>query len=238
MRKFVVIVIVGLFGATASAAAQTTGSATPDRAGRSSTLHFSIDGQSAPIGGRLPRALQVTAPAGFQVNPQAVAQRCSQESAKLNECPAHSSLGRGSLVVGVTAPNAGKVTVRTVTIPLLVFVHSNSKILAVAKLFGWQVVPGTVSTHPGFTVGFDPLPAGPPFPGVTYSLKRITLNLGATRVIKKRVKTQGGTRVTNQHLAYFRNPVSCHGGWKSSVSLTFRDGTAAQLSVPVPCSKS
>jgi hypothetical protein len=238
MRKIVLIVIVGLLGASASASAQTTGSATPKGAGRPSVLHFNIDGAAAPIGGRLPRAMEVQAPAGFQVTPQAVAQRCTQESAKLNECPAGSRLGRGSLVVSVTAPNAGAVTVRTVTIPLLVYVHSGTKILAVAKVFGWQVVPGTLSTHSGFTIGFDPLPAGPPFPGVTYALKGITLNLGATRVVKKRVKTQHGTRASSQRLNYFRNPPSCHGGWKSSVSLTFRDGTAAQLSVPVPCSKS
>jgi hypothetical protein len=238
MRKIVLIVIIGLLAAAASASAQTTGSATPNRAGQPSVLHFNIDGQAAPIGGRLPRALEVNAPAGFQVTPQAVAKRCSQESAKLNECPAGSMLGRGSLVVEVTAPNNGAVTVRTVTIPLLVYVHSNTKILAVAKVFGWQVVPGTLSTHSGFTVGFDPLPAGPPFPGVTYALKGITLNLGATRAVTHREKTNHGTKLTTRRLAYFRNPASCHGGWKSSVSLTFRDGTAAQLSVPVPCSKS
>ena len=238
MRKIVLIVIVGLLGAAASAAAQTTGSATPNRAGRPSTLHFNIDGTAAPISGRLPVGLQVNAPAGFQVDPKAVVQRCSQESAKLNECPAGSRLGRGSLIVGVTAPNAGTVTVRAVTIPLLVYLHSNTKILAVAKVFGWQVVPGTLSTHPGFAVGFNPLPAGPPFPGVTYALKAITLNLGATRMVKQRVKAKKGTRVTTQHLDYFRNPATCHGGWKSSVSLTFRDGTTTQLSVPVACAKS
>jgi hypothetical protein len=234
MRKLVLIVIVGLLGAAASAAAQTTASATPKAAGRATTLHFNIDGLAAPIGGRLPRGLQVAAPAGVQVNPLAIVGRCSQESAKLNECPASSRLGRGSLVVNVTAPNNGIVTVRTVTIPLLVYVHSATKILAVAKVFGWQVVPGTLNTHKGFTIGFDPLPAGPPFPGVSYALKQITLNLGATR----KVTIKKGAHVTRQRVDYFRNPSSCHGGWKSSVSLTFPDGTAAQLSVPVPCAKS
>ncbi len=193
----------GVLGAVAPAAALTTAVATPAKAGKPSTLHFDIDGAAPPISGRIPQTLQFKTPPGFRVNLQAIAKRCSEESAKLNECPAASLLGKGALVVGVTTPTQ----VRTVTIPLNVYLHSSTRILSVAKVFGWQVVPGTLVSHNGLVVSFSALPQGPPFQGVTYALDRITLDFGATRVITKRV----GKSVRRRRLYLIKEPGGLHG---------------------------
>lgn len=231
MRRIVLlIIIVCLLGAAAPAAAQVTATATPNRAGQASTLHFDLDGLAPPIGGRIPLALQLSAPQGFKLNPKAVAKRCSQESAKLNECPRASRFGRGVLVVHVTAPDQN----RDVTIPLNVYLHSRKTILAVAYVFGWQVVPGTLSTQNGISVTFNPLPAGPPFPGVSYALKRITFDFGAKRMVKHRVK--GKRHAKKRRVSLIRNPATCSGSWESSISLTFRDGSVTPLTAPTPCS--
>jgi hypothetical protein len=229
MHKTILSTLTVLLAAAAPAAALTAATATPDKAGKPSSLHFDIDGLAAPIGGRIPLTLQLKTSPGFRVNLQAIAKRCSQESAKLNECPAASRFGRGVLVVGVTTPQG----VRTVTIPLYVYLHSNTKILAIARVFGWQVVPATLDAHHGLVVRFDPLPQGPPFAGITYALKRITLDFGATRMISKRA----GTRVRKTRVSLIRNPTRCRGSWSSSVVLTFKVGPAASLGTPTACSK-
>ena len=94
-----------------------------------------------------------------------------------------------------------------------------------AFVFGWRVVPGTVSTADGgLVVDFDPLPAGPPFEGVTYRLKRIAFDLGADRVVKKRkvrrVNGKRKVRVTKKRVHLITNPRRCEGGsWTTSMGL-------------------
>jgi hypothetical protein len=227
MRRFALIAVASLLAAAPSAIADATTTASPAKAGQPSTLHFDINGVAAPISGRLPKALQLTAPRGVRVNLKAIAKRCSSESAKLNECPAASLIGKGQLVVEVIQQGKG---MRQVSIPLTVYLHSSTRILAVARVLGWQVVPGTLSTRGGFVVSFDPLPAGPPFAGVSYTLNRIIISLGGTRVVKK------GKRRTK--LTLLRNPAKCSGSWNSSVALTFRDGSPTQqIPTPIGCSK-
>jgi hypothetical protein len=136
-------------------------------------------------------------------------------------------MGGGTLDVFVTDQG----NVRTVSIPLTVYLNTNKRILAVAKIFGWQVVPATLDTRGGLSVRFDPLPAGPPFPNVSYALKRITLSFGASRVVQRRVRGH----VTKTRLDLLRNPRSCTGSWATSVKLTFRDGSVTPLSAPTPC---
>ncbi|MGZ4232699.1 MAG: hypothetical protein ACXVVQ_14885 [Solirubrobacteraceae bacterium] len=239
MRRIALIALASLLTTASSAAgdattpaappsaAAATATTTPTKPGKPSTLHFDIDGLAAPISGRLPRSLQLTAPPDVRVNLKAIAKRCSNESAKLNECPAASLIGKGKLVVEVIQQGKGS---RQVSIPLTVYLHSSNKILAVARVLGWQVVPGTLSTHGGLVILFDPLPAGPPFAGVSYTLNRITMNLGGTRVLKKRKR--------RTKLTMLRNPATCGGSWPSSVALTFRDGTPTQqIPTPIGCSK-
>jgi hypothetical protein len=240
MRRIVrpiplLLIAFGALGAAAPAGAQGTSSATPAVAGKASKLHFEVDGLAPPIAGRLPTALQLSTPSGFRLNVKALSKRCSEESGKLNECPAGSMMGKGSLLLGVTTPDGA----RDVTVPLTVYLHKPTKLLAVAFVFGWRVVPGTLSGSDGIVVGFDPLPAAPPFPGVSYTLKRITFNLGAKRVIKtRRVRRVNGKRrvtVTKRRVDLITNPPKCQGSWASSITLRFADGSEVPLASPTPC---
>ncbi len=235
MRKIILITIAAVLGTAAPAGAQATSTATPDTAGKASRLHFEVDGLASPINGRLPSALQLTAPR-FRTNLKAVPKRCSEQSARLNECPRGSLMGKGVLLVEVTE----SANVRDVPIDIKVYLHSSRKMLAVAYVLGWRVVPGTLNAADGLGVTFDPLPAAPPFPGVSYRLKGITLDFGARRVIRKRVvqRVNGERRVIvkRRRVSLIRNPATCHGSWRSTISLKFPDGSVTPFSSTIACS--
>jgi hypothetical protein len=228
MRRILLLAIAGLLATAAPAGAQATSTVTPEAGGKPSNLHFEVDGLASPIDGRLPSALQLTAPR-FKTNLKALSKRCSEQAAKLNECPRRSLMGKGSLLIGVTAPDG----VRDVDIEVNVYLHSRRRILAVAYVFGWRVVPATLNTKRGFAVEFDPLPEAPPFEGVSYTLKGISFDFGAKRVIKQR--TRRGVKRRRVHL--IRNPSTCPGSWASSVSLRFPDGSVNPFAAPTRCSR-
>jgi hypothetical protein len=238
MRRLVLIlltIIASLLWAAAPAAAQAAAAATPAKAGKAANLHFEVDGLAPPIAGRLPSALAMTAPAGFHMNLDALSKRCSVESAKLNECPQGSLMGNGTLQVIVTTPDG----IREVTIPIQVYLHSDKRILAVAFVFGWRIVPATLNASNGIVMSFDPLPAGPPFPNVSYALKRISFDFRAKRIIEKRKvrRVQGKRRVLviKRRVDLITNPRTCHGSWALTVALRFPDGSAAMLPAPTTC---
>jgi hypothetical protein len=227
--------LAALLATAAPAAAQGVSSATPATPGKASSLHFEVDGLAPGLDGRLPTALELTAP-GFKANRKALAKRCGEQAAKLNECPRKSRMGKGFLLVEVTAPDG----IRDVNIPINVYLHSKSRILAVAFVFGWRVVPGTMSADGGITIGFDPLPAGPPFEGVTYRLKQIAFDFGAKRTIKqrkvRRVNGERRVRVVRKRVDLITNPGACEGGaWASTMSLRYPDGAVAPLATPTAC---
>jgi hypothetical protein len=231
MRRIVLITIASLLATAAPPAAQATSAATPNKAGKASRLHFALDGLAPPTNGRIPLGIELNAPSGFRLNLKAVARRCSQQSAKLNECPRTSRFGKGVLRVHVTTPNES----RDVTIPMNIYLHSRKKILAVAYVLGWQVVPGTIARDGGFALTFNPLPAGPPFPGVSYTLESITFDLGTKRVIRQRVRRNGRTIVRKRTVSLITNPRTCSGSWATAIGLTFRDATTARLVAPTTC---
>jgi hypothetical protein len=235
MRRTVLLTLALLLATAAPAAAESTTSVKPDRIGKASRVKFNLDGLAAPVSGRLPSALEVSAP-GFRMDLRAVRKRCSEESAKLNECPRASRIGSGSLLVVVTAPDQ----TRVVTIPLTVYLRSSNRIVTVAKVFGWQVVPGTLARRGGFTMTFSPLPKGPPFPGVSYTLKAITLDFHGRRTITRRkvrkVHGKRRVRVIRRHVNLVSNPRKCGGTWATAMSLTFPDGSVTPVPAPVACS--
>jgi hypothetical protein len=235
MRRILLLTIAAVLGTAAPAAGQATSTATPDGAGEASKLKFDIDGLAAPIAGRLPSALQLTAPE-FRTDLTAARKRCSESAAQLNECPRSSLIGKGVLVVGV----ADATGTRDARIDVNVYLSSKTKILAVAYVFGWQIVPATLDTAAGFDVRFDPLPTGVSFPNVTFTLKQISFEFAAKRVIKQRtVRRAAGKRrvITRKRRAQLiRNPRTCNGSWPSSVTLTFRDASVLPLAAPTLCS--
>jgi hypothetical protein len=237
MQRIVLLTIAVVLGTAAPAGAQATSTVTPNEAGKASRLQFEVDGLAPPIGGRLPRAMELAAASGFKLNLKALSKRCSEQAAKLNECPRRSLMGKGRLVVEVTTPDA----VREALIDINVYLGPRRKILAVAYVFGWQVVPGTLSAANGIVVTFNPLPTGAAFPNVSYRLKRIWFDFGAKRVIKKRrVRLVNGSRrvtIRRRRVNLIRNPATCRGSWASAVSLGFPDGSETALAAPTACSR-
>jgi hypothetical protein len=236
MRKTSVLILAAPLAFAAPAQAQTTAAARPDVAGKASHIAFAIDGTAAPISSRVPSALSMKAPAGFTFDRAAAPKRCAHTQAALNECPAASQIGTGSLVINVTYQGRS----RNVTFHLKIYLRSAHSLFGVTFLAGTRVVPGTLVAGSGIGVVFNPLPAPPVFAQVTYALRRITLNLGATRRIVTPVTRTTGTSARGKSkvtvVDLIHNPRACTtGSWPATMSLSFPDGTTTQLSAAIAC---
>jgi len=233
MRKTLLLVLLAPLALATPAHAQATAAATPNVAGKASHIKFTVDGTEAPIGSRIPSALSMTVPAGFTFNRAAAPKRCNRTAAALDECPAASQIGTGSLVITVTY----KGQARDVTFNLRMYLQSANSLLGVTFLAGTRVVPGRLATNSGVSVIFNPLPAPPVFAQVSYALRRITLNLGASRRVQVKVKNgKHGHRTRTTVVNLIQNPRACTAGsWPAAVSLSFPDHTAAMLETPIAC---
>ncbi|QEC48337.1 hypothetical protein FSW04_12675 [Baekduia soli] len=224
----------------APAGAQAVATATPPKAGGATKLHYAIDGTLDPVTLRIPTALTFSAPTGFTFDTRALAARCSRERAVLNECPKGSAMGGGQLVIGVTLPDGSE---RDAVFALHPYMSTGNRVWMLAYVTGWRVVPGTlVKSAAGLSLVFDPLPVPPPFPNVGYAFKSITLDVGATRTVKKVVKLKARARskkarkrTTKTRYDLIHAPAQCAGSWAATVDLTFPDGSALPLPAPMPC---
>lgn len=232
MRPIVTRAAATLVAAAAAAVPSTATATTKSDRGR--TLSFGANAVGPPVNGRIPSSLAFTAP-GFRLDRRAVAKRCQHEQAVLNECPAQSRIGVGKMTIHVVTP---KFT-RDTTLPIAAYMASKNRVLAVAFLGGPHVVPATLSTTGGITLRFDPLPAPPAFPSTTLSLDSVSINLGATRTVVKRMhrRIHGKRRTIVKRTRYYlvHNPATCNGPDLSSIAMGFPDGTSATLPTPVPC---
>jgi hypothetical protein len=235
MRRIFLLTVAVFVVVAAPAGAQAIATATPNVAGKGTRLHFDVDATLPPVNGNVPSALFITTPPGFVFNAKAVTKRCNRTEALLNECPTASRIGSGTLVVQVTQPES----VRDVVANLRLYVQASGKILAVAFLAGYRVVPGTIDGSNGLQIAFSPLPAPPVFPNVTYALKRLTVDVGASRlVVRGRQQTKGKRkiRVQKSRVYLISNPADCATGtWDSTVTLVYPDGSNNVLSAPTPC---
>src|SRR5664279_2895930 len=153
MRPYITLLsLIGSLAIVTQADAQSTATAVPKQAGKASTVHFDIDGTAAPISSRIPSALTLSTPAGFTFNRAAAPKQCSVTNAHLNECPAASQIGTGSLVITV---NYAGHPPRDVTFKLRMYRQSSGKFLGVTFLAGTRVVPGFLSTTAGVALRFD-----------------------------------------------------------------------------------
>jgi hypothetical protein len=240
MRRIVLLAVAGALAVPAPAGAQAIATASPNAPGRGTKLHFDLDATAPPVAGRVPSALAVSGPAGSTLDFKAAGKRCSKLRATLNECRRESRIGTGSLVIQVNAPTEYG-GVRDVHVPLTLYLQSNTSLLAVAFLAGYRVVPGTISRSGGFAMTFDPLPKPPEFAQVAYALKRITLDVGVSRLVirGKPSKTRGQRRHAARRTRVYlvRTPAQCTGTWASSVTLTFPDGTTTVVDAPMTCSQ-
>jgi hypothetical protein len=231
LRTALPLALAGCLATTASASAQ-TGSATPAVAGgKATTVAWAVDGLAPPVSGRIPRSLVVTAP-GFKLDRRAVAKRCGELQAKLNECPKKSKIGTGTLTIVVHRPDR----VNEVTFNVVLYHGKGTKVLAVTEFIGTRVIPGRLDESGGVRLTFDPLPTPPEIPGVqiSYQFKGVSARLVAKRTVVKRV----GPRRTRRTFRYslVRTPRRCDGGsWAATATLGFPDGTSLPLPTPMAC---
>jgi hypothetical protein len=228
------LVLAGSLVTAASAAADATGSATPGRAGgKATTVAWTVNGLSPPVSGRVPRSLVVTAP-GFKLDRRAVATRCGEQQAKLNECPRKSKIGTGTLGIVVNRPDR----VNEIEFKIVLFHGKGKRIHAVTDFIGIRVVPGSLTKAGGVRLSFDPLPTPPEIPGIqiTYQFKGVSVRLGAKRRVVKRVGTRRVRRAVRYSLV--KTPKRCKGGsWAATATLGFPDGSDQPLSTPMACTR-
>jgi hypothetical protein len=231
LRAALPLALAGCLVTAASASAQ-TGSATPAVAGgKATTVGWAVDGLAPPVSGRIPRSLVVAAP-GFKLDRRAVAKRCRELQAKLNECPKKSKIGTGTLTIIVHRP-AG---VNEVTFDIVLYHGKGTRVLAVTEFIGIRVVPGQLTKSSGVRLTFDPLPTPPEIPGVQigYQFKGVSASLGAKRKVVKRVRPRRKRRTFRYSLV--RTPKTCDwGSWAATATLGFPDGTSLPLPAPMAC---
>ena len=228
------LALAGCLVTSISASADATGNATPAVAGgKATTVAWAVDGLAPPVSGRIPRSLVVTAP-GFRLDRRAVAKRCRELQAKLNECPRKSKIGTGTLTIIVHRPDR----VNEVEFRIVLYYGKDTKILAVTDFIGIRVVPGRLTESGGVRLTFNPLPTPPEIPGVaiTYEFKGVSARLGATRKVIRRVGPRRLRRTFRYSLV--RTPKACDGGsWAAAATLGFPDATSLRLPAPMACTR-
>lgn len=230
-----VIAVAACFATASSAGAQAVGTATPDQSGGKGTrVSWAVDGLVPPVAARVPSALVMTAP-GFRLDRRAVAKRCRKAQATLDECPRSSRMGTGLMTIIVHRPNG---TINELPIEITLYHGPRKSVLAVAFLVGTRVVPGKLErTDDGVMLTFDPLPEPPPIPGVSYEFKNVSVNLGVSRKVTRRIGPSGRRKRRTVRYSLVRTPAACDAGaWAATVTLNFPDTTSALLNAPMACS--
>ena len=232
LRAALPLAVAGCLVTAVSASADATGSATPGVAGgKPTTVNLAVDGLATPVSGRIPRSLVVTTP-GFKLDRRAVALRCKELQAKLNECPKKSKIGTGTLTIIVHRPDRDN----EVAFDVVMYHGKGTKVLAVTDFIGIRVIPARLTESGGVRLSFDPLPEPPVIPGVeiTYEFKGVSVRLGVTRKVVKRVGPQRKRRSFRHSLV--STPETCKGGsWPATATLGFPDGASVRLPTPMAC---
>lgn len=238
LRAALPLALAGCLLTSAPAGAQTTGTAEPAVAGgKPTTVAWAVDGLAPPVSARIPRSLVVAAP-GFKLDRRAVAKRCGEQQAQLNECPKKSRIGTGTLTILVyLPPNApGGAAVNERVFDVVLYHGKGEKVYAVIDFVGIRVIPSRLTQSGGVRLTFDPLPTPPEIPGleIRYEFKGVSVSLGRTRTVVKR--RHGESRRVRYSLV--RTPEKCMGGsWAASAMLGFPDGTALPLPTPMACGR-
>jgi hypothetical protein len=234
LRAALPLALAGCLVPAASATADQTASATPAVAGgKATTVAWAVDGLAPPVSGRIPRSLVVKAP-GFELDRRAVAKRCRELQAKLNECPKKSKIGTGVLTIIVHRPDR----INEVAFDVVLYHGKGTKVLAVTDFIGIRVVPGRLTKSGGVRLTFDPLPTPPEIPGVqiSYQFKGVSVSFGVKRKVVKRIGPRRLRRTFRYSLV--RTPKKCDGGsWAATATLGFPDGTSLLLPTPMACTR-
>ena len=230
-----------------------TGSLTPNTAGAGARVHVDVNGGAAELAGPLPESISLGVQRGFAFDARAVAARCTGAATTDGTCPAASRIGTGQAVVHASGflnqdiPGTLDVfladPVQAGDVASAVVVVSAAGLSRAVRTRLLAPATGPV----GYELRLEGIAAAvPAVPGVTFALRSLTLDLGASRKVTKttykRVRvTRNGRRVTvrrkvKRRVTYnlLRNPKTCTGAW--GVRLTVRIAGADRVrDISVPC---
>lgn len=232
------VVVAGATLIVASAGAQTPapeGAARlePNKAGRGSKLIVDLtppaDQREAPSSATLAIAR------GFRFNRKARKRRCTPAQAAEFDCPKKSSIGGGSATVtvkGLLVPGGSQTYTASMKAFLAPPPQAGDKAGIVVEVYEPQSGIHRTSTARlvklgsegkfGYEIRFADFPSPPPLPvGITATLDRVQLRIGAKRRVRKR-KPGGGFRRIRHHL--IRNPKICPGSWPYEFRVSFPSG--------------
>jgi hypothetical protein len=257
MRRITLTTAAALVLLTAAAArAQDTtisGALTPNTPSAGSRVHVEVGGAAPELAGALPESVALGIQRGFAVDVRAVATRCTGAATTSGACPAASRIGVGHAVV-----HASGLVNQDIPAVIDVFladpVQSGDVASAVVVISGAGLSRAVrtrllaPATGPiGYELRLEGIASAvPAVPGVSLSLRSLSLDIGArrkvTKTTTKRVRvTRNGKRVTvkrkvKRRVTYnlLRNPKTCSGAW--AVRLTVRvAGTDRVRDVSVAC---
>ena len=256
MRRLIITTTLLVFALGASAHAQETtisATLTPNTPGKGSRLHAEVTGGVADLAGGLPESVSLGLQRGFVLDPRAVRVRCAGAALTTGACPAASRIGSGNVLVhtrgfvNVDVPAtldaflANRLVAGDVASAVLVVRVAGQARAVRARL----LAPATGAI--GAELRIEGLAgAVPAFPGLTYELRSLVLDVGArrtvTKTVIKRVRvTRDGKRVTvrrkvRRKVTYnlLRNPRTCTTAW--GVRLTMRlAGSDRVKDIGIPC---
>ena len=234
-----------LLGVPASAAAQVSGEVNvrldPARAGKASRLSLEAGGSAVSAGQQAPRVVSLFITRGFRLDPRARATTCSEEERRRLVCPAASRIGAGA-ADGEATYLLQRFAFRVTFDVFLAEKAQRGDVAGIAVVAreeqsgrsgsGRGRVLRSGDPAFGYELRFDSLATSQAPPGATVDLRRLALEIGAHRTVRrKRTVRRRGTRrrvVRKRRYDLIRNPRTCVGSWPYRVRATFHDSEAVR----------
>ncbi len=242
--------------ATPAQAQETTisGGLVPNTASAGSRVQIEVGGSAPELAGALPESVALGIQRGFKLDVRAVRVRCTGAALTSGKCPAASRIGGGQAMV-----KASGFINQDIPATLDVFLADRvqaadvaSAVVVISAVGLSRAVRTRLLAPPSGAFGYELRLEGiaaavPAFPGVSFGLRSLTLDLGAkrrvTKTTYKRVRvTRDGRRVTvrrkvTRRVTYnlLTNPKTCTtGAWV--VRLTVRIAGADRVrDIAVAC---
>jgi hypothetical protein len=224
----------------------------PEVAGRASELRVDVGGEvlAQRTGGEQPRALSLFGTRGLKIDPRSVAGRCTDAQADAYDCPGSSRIGDGSAqgrAEGPLVPGGAMDFTASIDV-YLARARQQGDVAGVVVLIrepqsgqrfnGKGRIVKVASGAFGSETRFEGLDGGGQLPpGVTVTVNRVELRVGARRTVRKKVtvRRNGKRRRVTKRFTYsfLTNPRTCTGSWPYRLRVEYPgrtddfDGTAA-----------
>ena len=242
MKTRITLPVVLALALAGSAAAATTGSVsgtlTPNKVGKASTLNVSATGPFSFSG--QPQSAKFVTQKGFKSSPKSVRVLCSSSQESSGSCPSQSKIGSGTAQATGTLPPFPPQH-DNITFTLYLGVPQQGGDIASVVIVGTDTYFKSTLHSVGrlFRSGrrlellFTQFPTVSNIPaGTQVTLDKLQFTAGAKRTVKK------GKRKHRHKVRYslITNPSTCTGHWTGTLTLTFSNGTWTK-SISTPCKK-